>query len=511
MVSSYREIAVELKKERLGLKLKDILKGVKFESTGDCEDLEIEGLAYNSRKVEKNFLFIAIEGFKTDGHKYIDSAVENGAVAVVLEKDVEGLPENVVKIKVENSRESLAKLSCNFYENPSSKLNLIGITGTNGKTTTTYLTKGIFEEVGHKVGIIGTIGNLIGNKLIDTNTTTPESLELQGSFCSMIDNEVDTAVMEVSSHALDLNRVDHSDFKVGVFTNLSVDHLDYHKTIDNYLEAKKKLFYRTSDFNLINGDDFYGKKIIAEIASLDTPLLTYGIESDEYDLYATDIELKPEGVSYMMHTPIGSVALDIKIPGLFSVYNSLAAAGIAYASAYSNRVKLTLEDIKKGLEKVNGVNGRFEVVPTGKDFSVIIDFAHTPDALEKVLKSVKEFAKGRTVVLFGAGGDRDSSKRSPMGEIAAKYADFCIVTSDNPRTEDPSVIIEDVLEGVKKSGGDYVAIVDRKEAIEYALKNAQPEDIILLAGKGHETYLILGDTKHHFDEREIVRDALLKI
>lgn len=493
------------------MKLKDIFEGIEFKSDVVLEDIEIEGIAYNSQKVERKYLFVAIEGFKTDGHKYIASAIENGAAAVVVQKKVEGIPAGVPVLEVSNSREALAKLACNFYGDPSSKLNLIGITGTNGKTTTTYLTRAIFEEIGHKVGIIGTIGNLIGDKMIDTNTTTPESLELQESFCSMLDNDVDTAVMEVSSHALDLNRVDYSDFKVGVFTNLSVDHLDYHKTIDNYLEAKKKLFYRTSEFNVINGDDPYGEKIIEEIKSLDTPLLTYGIDSEEYDLYATDIEMKPEGVSYKMHTPMGSINIELNIPGLFSVYNSLAAASIAYASAYSGRVKLTLKDIKSGLEKLSGVKGRFEVVPTGKDFSVIIDFAHTPDALEKVLKSVKEFAKGRIVALFGAGGDRDSSKRAPMGEIAAKYADFCVVTSDNPRTEDPAKIIEDVLEGVKREGAEYVAIVDRKEAIEYAVKNAKPDDIILLAGKGHETYLILGETKHHFDEREIVREALSKI
>jgi UDP-N-acetylmuramoyl-L-alanyl-D-glutamate--2,6-diaminopimelate ligase len=494
------------------LKLKDILDGVEYETEkpySDISDIEIEGIAYNSTKVRPNYVFVAIEGFKTDGHRYIDSAVSNGAKVVILQNDSTKLPPEVVKIKVGNSREVLAKLASNFYDNPSSKLNLIGITGTNGKTTTTYLTKAIFEKVGHKTGIIGTIGNLIGSQLVDTNTTTPESLELQESFCSMLDNNVDTAVMEVSSHALDLNRVDHADFKIGVFTNLSVDHLDYHKTIDNYLSAKKKLFYKTSDCNVINGDDEYGQKIIDEIKSLPTHLLTYGIESDEFDLYATDIDLKSEGVSYTMHTPIGDISLSLNIPGLFSVYNSLAAASIAYAAAYSDRIKITLEDIKEGLESVSGVNGRFEVVPIGKDFSVIIDFAHTPDALEKVLKSIQEFSEGRVVAVFGAGGDRDSSKRAPMGEIGGKYADLSIITSDNPRTEDPEKIISDVLEGVKKTNGDYITIVDRKEAIEYAIKNALPGDIILLAGKGHETYIILGETKYHFDEREIVKNALL--
>lgn len=492
------------------LKLSELLSGVDIVEGMEFGDMDVRGVAYDSRKVKPAYVFVAIEGFKVDGHDYIDKAIENGASVIVYENDIESLSEGVCYVRVSNSRKMLAKIACNYYDNPSEKLNLIGITGTNGKTTTTYLVKSIFEVARHKVGIIGTIGNIIGDELLDTNTTTPESLELQESFLKMIDHSVDTAVMEVSSHALDLNRVDYSNFNIGVFTNLSVDHLDYHKTIENYLEAKTKLFYKTDKFNIVNVDDEYGARIANEIEGLSVPLLRYGIDSEGLDIYARDIVLKSEGVSYTLNTPIGSIEIELDIPGQFSVYNSLAAAAIAYGASISGADHISLADIRRGLRNTNGVKGRFEVVPVDRDFSVIIDFAHTPDALEKVLKSAKEFARGRVVVVFGAGGDRDSSKRFPMGQIAGKYADFSIVTSDNPRTEDPQKIVDQVAEGVRSEGADYVSIVDRREAIHYAVENAQKDDVILLTGKGHETYIILGEEKHHFDEREVVREALSK-
>lgn len=464
-------------------------------------DMEISGLNYNSKNIKEGDLFVAIKGLKTDGHKYIASALEKGAAALVVEEIPGGLPEGVAVIKVADSRNSLAKLAVNFYGNPSSELGLIGITGTNGKTTTSYLIKSIFEAAGHKVGVIGTIGNQIGDRFIETGVTTPESLELQQSFRMMMDEGIDTAIMEVSSHALELDRVSYSKFDVGIFSNLSVDHLDYHGNLENYLKAKKKLFYMTGRANVINGDDPYGREIIEEIKDLDTRLITYGI-GEGHDICADSVELHVEGVEFRLVTPEGSIDIKANTPGLFTVYNCLAAASAAYVEGVS------LEDIRKGLESNRGVKGRFEIVPVEGDFTVIIDFAHTPDALEKVLKSAREFAKGRVVAVFGAGGDRDNSKRATMGEIAGTYADFSFVTSDNPRTEKPEAIIADILEGMKRTAGEYEVIVDRKEAIEHAVRNAQKDDVIILAGKGHETYIILGETKYPFDERQIAIDAL---
>ena len=464
-------------------------------------DIEIDNVAYDSRHIDGNSVFVAIKGFKVDGHDFLEQAIKKGAKAIVVEEDVDF--DDVVIIKVENARYALAEISANFYDNPSSKFDLIGITGTNAKTTTTYLVQSIFETVKRRTGIVGTIGNIIDGKLFKTENTTPQSLELQETFDKMVKAEVDSCIMEVSSHALDLDRVSFSDFQVGLYTNLSVEHLDFHKNLENYFEAKLKLFYMTTKYNVINIDDEYGKKIIEKIKDLKTPLLTYGI-NDKADIYATNIVYHLDGVDFKLHTPKGEVDIKMNIPGEFSVYNGLAAASCAYV------YDISLEDIKNGLQTIEGVKGRFEVVTTDEDFVVIIDFAHTPDALEKVLQSVKDFAKGRVVVVFGAGGDRDSSKRAPMGEAVGKYADFSVVTSDNPRTEDPEKIIEDVLVGTKAVTDNYVAITDRKEAIRYAIENKMENDIILLTGKGHETYIILGEEKFPFDEREIVKDILKK-
>ena len=464
-------------------------------------DIDIDNVAYDSRHIDGNSVFVAIKGFKVDGHDFLEQAIKKGAKAIVVEEDVKF--SDVTIIKVENARYALAEISANFYDNPSSKLDLIGITGTNAKTTTSYLVQSIFEAVKKRTGIVGTIGNIIDGKLFKTENTTPQSLELQETFNNMVKADVDSCIMEVSSHALDLDRVSFSDFQVGVYTNLSVEHLDFHKNLENYFEAKLKLFYMTTKYNIINIDDEYGMKIIEKIKNLETPLLTYAIKN-KADIYATDIIYHLDGVDFKLHSPKGEIDIKMNIPGEFSVYNGLAAASSAFV------YDISLEDIKKGLETIEGVKGRFEVVPTDEDFVVIIDFAHTPDALEKVLQSVKDFAKGRVVVVFGAGGDRDSSKRAPMGEAVGKYADFSIVTSDNPRTEDPEKIIEDVLVGTKSVTDKYVAITDRKEAIRYAIENKMENDIILLTGKGHETYIILGEEKFPFDEREIVKDILKK-
>jgi len=483
------------------MKLDQLIHNLDIINISGMMDIEIKDIVHDSRKAVDDSVFVAIDGFNVDGHSYIEEAISRGAKVIIVEKIIKEY-DGITVIKVKDTRVALAWVSSMFYGHPSRKLNLIGVTGTNAKTTTTYLVKAIFEGVNKKTGIIGTLGNIVdGNGLMKSSNTTPESLELQKSFDTMIKSDVDTCVMEVSSHSLELNRVAYCDFNVGIFTNLTTDHLDYHKTLENYLDAKAKLFSKTNKYNIINMDDEYGREIIERVKELETPLLTYGIE-EKADIFATEITCYADSVKFQLNTPKGTIDIHMKIPGLFSVYNSLAAAASGYA------YDISLEDIKKGLESVKGVKGRFEIVPTNRDFTVIIDFAHTPDALEKVLKAVDQFAEGRKVVLFGAGGDRDRSKRSIMGEIVANNCDLCIVTSDNPRTEEPLNIMNDILDGVRKANGNYVSIVDRKEAIKYAIENSQPKDVILLAGKGHETYTIIGNNIFPFDEREIVLDIL---
>lgn len=482
------------------MKLEKLIDGLDIILSHGNLDIEIDKVVYNSRQATEGSVFVAIEGYTIDGHNFIKDAIEQGAKAIIIQKDIY-MEEGITYIKVYDTRLALAKVSSNIYNEPSKKLDLIGVTGTNAKTTITYLVKSIFEANQRKIGVVGTIGNVINGEMIKTNNTTPESLDLQGTFDSMVKSGLDSCIMEVSSHALELKRVEYSDFKVGIFTNLTVDHLDYHKTLENYFNAKKKLFHKTSEYNIINRDDTYGRKIIEEVKDLKPSLLTYGLDN-RADIYATNINYSPIGTRFELNTPRGKVDLFIKIPGVFSVYNALAAAACGYSFG------IGLETIKSGLESIEGVKGRFEIVPTNRDFTVIIDFAHTADALEKVLNTVNQFAEGRKVIVFGAGGDRDRSKRAPMGEAAGKNCDLSIVTSDNPRTEDPMAIINDVIEGVKAVGGNYISIVDRKEAIRYAIKNAQPKDIILLTGKGHENYTVIGKEVLPFNERDIVIEAL---
>ncbi|MGF7058806.1 UDP-N-acetylmuramoyl-L-alanyl-D-glutamate--2,6-diaminopimelate ligase [Brassicibacter mesophilus] len=485
------------------MKLSKLISELEIVSINGETDIDINSINHDSRKVIQGSLFIAIKGFKVDGHDYILEAISNGARAIIVDKKIiiNSDIKDITIIEVHDTRLALASVASIYYDNPSGKIELIGITGTNAKTTTTYLIKSIFEAVDKKTGIIGTIGNVINDKLVKSENTTPESLELQQALYSMVKEGHSSCAMEVSSHSLELNRVAFCKFNVGVFTNLTTDHLDYHKTFENYFKAKMKLFYMTDKYNIINIDDKHGREMIDQISHINTPLLTYGIE-EKADIYADEIEYFADGVRFMLNTPKGSVRIKMNIPGHFSVYNSLAASACAYSYGIS------LDEIQKGLESVKGVRGRLEIVPTNKDFTVMIDFAHTADALEKVLGIVDQFALGRKVIVFGAGGDRDTSRRAPMGKVAGKYCDLCIVTSDNPRTEDPQAIIDDIVQGVKSVNGNYVEIIDRKEAIRYAIENSKPKDIIILAGKGHETYTILGDKKYPFDEREIVMEIL---
>lgn len=481
------------------MNLRNITKNYKLNLIKGSLDIEINSIKNDSRKVKNGDLFIAQKGYTVDGHKYIDKAIENGAVAIIIEKDMV-IENDICVIKVDDSTDALAKFSGIFHKEPWNDLEMIGITGTNGKTSITYFIKSILEENKKKVGIIGTIGAVIEGDLISIDNTTPNSLVIHNLIKKMVDANSDTCIMEVSSHALELQRVDYMEFQVAIFTNLTKDHLDYHETMEKYFESKLKLFYKTNKYNIINIDDIYGKKIV-DLVGNRVPVLTYGIKENA-DIYATNIEFTLSKVKFKLNTPEGSTDILLNIPGEFSVYNALAAAACAYA------YNVSIEIIKKGLESVEGIKGRFEVVPTNTDYTVIIDFAHTADGLDKVLTVIDQFAKGRKIVVFGAGGNRDKTKRPEMGETVGRHADLSIVTSDNPRHEDPEMIIEDVLVGTKTSKGKYVKIVDRIEAIKYALDNARAKDIILLAGKGHETYTIIGDKIIPCDEKQIVLDYL---
>ncbi len=471
-----------------------------FEDKWDASygDFDIPGIAYDSRRVIPGGVFVCITGFEQDGHKYAKSAEENGAGVIVAEKRIDvGTP----VIYTDNTRRYLAELAARYYGYPSRHFDLVGVTGTNGKTTTTYLVKSILEHAGKHVGVIGTNQNIVGDKVLITQSntpTTPNAPELQQLFEEMYENGADCVVMEVSSHALELDRVYGCSFDVGVFTNVTQDHLDFHKTMENYLAAKAKLF-DMCDKGVINTDDEGGRKIAADAKC---SILTVGL--GEADVRAHNIEITARGSEFDLDYKGKTHHISIPIPGKFSVYNALSAIGVAIEMGIGG------EDITEGLKNAPGVVGRVEVVPTDTDYTVIIDYAHTPDGLENIITAVKEFAKGRVVTLFGCGGDRDNTKRAVMGEISGRLSDFTILTSDNPRTEDPEHIIDMIEEGIKRTDGEYVRICNRREAIRYALEHGRKDDIIILAGKGQETYQIIGKEKHDFDERVVVYDILNK-
>jgi len=459
------------------------------------EDVEVNELRYNSRKVEKGDVFCCVVGTLADGHKYAAQAVEAGAAALVVERQ---LDLDVPQVLVENTRIAMAEMAAAYYGYPADEMVMVGITGTNGKTSTSYMLKSIAERMGKKVGLIGTIRNMIGDIIIDTERTTPESVDLQRILRQMKDEKVDVVIMEVSSHSLDQKRVHGITYDVGCFTNLTQDHLDYHKTFENYFAAKKLMFAQCEKA-VINLDDSYAADMVAGV---DIPVLTVGVR-EQADVTASEIDITTRGVQFDFNYRNVTSRFNVPIPGLFSVFNAMSAAGIALTLGW------TLDSIKYGLEHMVSVSGRLEPLPTGKnEFTVLLDYAHTPDALENLLKTVRGFATGRVVTLFGCGGDRDHAKRPIMGEIAGRFSDFAIVTSDNPRSEDPMEIIASVEDGVKKSGCEYVVIENRREAIEYALKNANKNDVIILAGKGHENYQEINGGKQPFDEKEIVAEIL---
>ena len=481
------------------MKLKELLKDIPvLQCTADPE-LEISQVHYDSRKVTEGSLFVAVTGFASDGNRFIPMALEKGAVAVVTAKKPEG---DFPYILVESDRMALALLGCNFFSHPARSMTMIGVTGTNGKTSTTLLLKQVLESVlGAKVGLIGTMANMVGSEELPTERTTPESFDLQALFARMRDAGCSHVVMEVSSHAITLDRIGGTHFDIAAFTNLTEDHLDFHKTMDAYCDAKAELF-RRCDKAVVNADDSYSRRILD---AAKCPVLTTSA-AEQTGLYAKDLKLLSEGVSFTAVCGEEAAEVHLLIPGKFTVYNALTVMGIA------KQMGISLTDCAEALKTAQGVKGRVEVVPTpGTPYSVLVDYAHTPDGLENVLSSVKDFCKGRVIAVFGCGGDRDPMKRPIMGEIGVKLSDIAVITSDNPRTEAPMAIIEDILKGVKQEYGEYIVIEDRRSAIRYAMDIAKKDDIIVLAGKGHETYQEIHGKKYHLDEREEVAAHLQEL
>lgn len=474
------------------MKLRELLQNVNvLESTADME-MEISLVTSDTRKeMTAGSLFVALNGFAFDGNRYISAAFDKGAAVVVTAKKPE---QDVPYVLVDNDRLALARIGANYYGHPADAMTMVGVTGTNGKTSVTWLLKQVLEKCrGTKVGLIGTMENHIGDLVLATDRTTPESIRLQELFAQMRDAGCRYVVMEVSSHAIALHRVEGIHFEVAGFTNLTEDHLDFHKTMENYGETKAQLFEHCNKA-VVNGDSPWAERMVSgkKISVLTTAVDGFG------DLKAENIEYSGEGLRFTAVYNHQSVAISVPIPGKFTVYNVLTVLGIAM------QLGVSLEDAANALKTVRGVKGRVEVVPTpGKAFTILIDYAHTPDGLENVLSAVRGFCKGRLIAVYGCGGNRDKTKRPIMGEIGVRLADLAVITSDNPRKEEPGAIIQDILAGLADAK-NFVAIENRIEAIHYAINIAKEDDIIVLAGKGHETYQEVMGVKYHMDEREIV-------
>ncbi|KGX88542.1 UDP-N-acetylmuramoyl-L-alanyl-D-glutamate--2,6-diaminopimelate ligase [Pontibacillus litoralis] len=471
-----------------------------YQTIQSIEHIEVNGIEMDSRAIQNGNVFICINGYTVDGHDFVDQAIHNGAVAIVAERP---LQVSVPVIVVQNSARAMAKLASYFYHQPTQQLHLIGVTGTNGKTTTSYLIDRIFRAYNQRTGLIGTIQMNIVDQSYEVKNTTPDALFLQRHFAKMVDHQVNTAVMEVSSHALDLGRVHGCDFDVAVFTNLSQDHLDYHKDMDDYLRAKSLLFSQLGNhytgkpkYAVVNRDDSASEVLIKSTAH---NVVTYGLHS-EATVKAEQVKLTANGTSFILVANDERIAINSKLIGRFSVYNMLAAASAAWVSG------VPLSTIKEALEQTTGVSGRFEPVLCGQDFGVIVDYAHTPDSLENVLQTIQSFVEGKAIVVVGCGGNRDASKRPLMANVAVQHATKAIFTSDNPRKEDPVAILNDMEAGVV--GQEYEVIVDRREAICAAIQQAQPGDVVLIAGKGHETYQEVNGVRSHFDDREVATECI---
>ncbi|MBQ6796869.1 MAG: UDP-N-acetylmuramoyl-L-alanyl-D-glutamate--2,6-diaminopimelate ligase [Clostridia bacterium] len=480
------------------MRLSELFSGVEY-VTALSGDTEIVSLTADSRQAGENVLFCCIKGLTRDGHDFAPDCASKGAY-ILCERDL-GLESQIL---VGSVREAFSAVCENFCSNPLRKLKLIGVTGTNGKTSTTFIAKSILDRLGYKTGLIGTIQNMIGDEVFETHFTTPDTLELHMLFKKMADAGCQYCIMEVSSHAIEQGRTAGLHFDTACFTNLTQDHLDFHGTMENYFESKKKLF-SMCDRAVINTDDKWGAKLAESVGC---ELFTLGLGGQDFS--AANENYHARGVDFTLSIKGEKVQASVPIPGKFSVYNALTAVACAFL-ADSDNGKADNENIVRALGEVTGVKGRAELWPTGKDFTVILDYAHTPDGVENILSSMREVSTGRLVCLVGCGGDRDPVKRPIMGETAARLADFVIVTSDNPRSENPASIIEQILPGVLKHDTEYVVIENRRDAIKYAIENARKDDVIVLAGKGHETYQILNTGTIHFDEREVLAEVFEEI
>ena len=489
-------------------RVEDIVKVISPIRVEGPQTAEVCHITADSRTVQEGSLFICLVGATVDGHSFVEKAVQDGAVAVVVSKPVT-VPNHVAVIYVEDTRQALQAAVPFFYDYPASKMRMIGVTGTNGKTTTTHIIAHLLRSQGYTVGVIGTVHILIDDQSYPIHNTTPDVADLQQILQQMVDAGVTHCIMEVSSHALALGRTAGVEYDTAVFTNLTQDHLDFHKTFDNYLAAKAKLFKQVSASYqvkegkgaVINVDDAYGQSIVDVTTS---PMITYSTEG-KGSMNASDLTVTAKSSQFTLNYDGKSYPISTKIAGMFNVYNTLAAVG---ATLYEG---LSMEEIVKGLATFTAVPGRFELIEEGQDFAVVVDYAHTPDGLENILQTAKKIVENRILVVFGCGGDRDATKRPIMGRIAAQFGDRVFVTSDNPRTEDPVQIVKDVEVGVREGLHDdvtYEVIVDRREAIHKAIAEATTGDVVIIAGKGHEDYQILKDETIHFDDREVAREAL---
>ena len=482
------------------MKLHKLLRDTEHTLINGDLNVEINNICYDSRKVDINSVFICIKGSKSNGHNFINKAIKNGAAAIIIEEEFQLESENIALIKVGNTKSALASIANIFYGEPSKEINLVGVTGTNGKTTVVHYIKDILEAYGQCTGVIGTLGYELRDEQINVekiNPTTPEALELQAIFKEFINKGAENIVMEVTSSGLAKHRVDFCDFNIGLFTNLSQDHLEEHGTMENYKNEKVKLFHKCN-IGVINIDDKIGKEIIEKSTC---EILTYGIK-EAADIRATEIEYKSDSVIFTVKIEKIIKRVKVNIPGKFTVYNVLGAIGVCY------KMGLDINKILNLLSYIKPVSGRLEMIKNNSNKNVIVDYAHTPDALEKLLMMARDITDGRIITVFGCGGDRDSSKRKVMGMAAGILSDYCIITSDNPRNEDQLKIIEDIEDGMWRIDSKYEKIADRRKAIEKGLKLIKDDDLLVIAGKGHEDYQIIGNRKIHFDDREIVKEKL---
>ena len=471
----------------------------KVQIVGD-QETEIGNICIDSRKVQPGDLFICTPGLQMDAHKFAPQAVEKGAAALLVTHHLEL---DVPQVIVENVRAALSYVAAEFHGNPAREMHMIGITGTKGKTTTSYLVKSILEEAGYKVGLIGTVCSMIGEEVIPTHLTTPDPVETQAMLRRMADAGVKYVVMEVSAHAIALDRLAGVEYEVGAFSNFSQDHLDLFETMDAYFDCKMRFFVPEMTRKLVyNADD---DRVAEGFKNLNRAALRVGIREGS-DVYANDIEISEVGSDFLMswHKHF-RISVSLRLAGIFNVYNALLASGICIQLGVDPDV------IRRGLEDVRAVPGRIELLDTHTPYRVILDYAHSPDSLENILQAVRATTKGRLIALFGCGGNRDVAKRPLMGEIGGELADFCILTSDNPRSEDPMDILNSIEEGIRGTGCEYVVIENRREAIRFALKNAEPHDVVVLAGKGHETYQEIRGVRYPFDEKIVVSELLKEL